>query len=127
MEDLDIRDDEGFYQVILQDYTNEEVKVFVQCLMSKNIQPEDTMRCLTAIGCNMDLSHEVYQEMFTDDEGNDDSYPTSEFQEFVNEGVDALLYEHDTIGWAKFLLKTLLKRENYELLAILKLETTWNI
>ena len=127
MMDLDLRDDEGFYQVMLQDYNNEEVKVFVQCLMSKNIGPEDTMRCLTAIGMNMGLSHEVYESMFTDDDGNDDSYPTSEFQEFVNEGVDALLYEHDTIGWVKFLLKELLKRENYELLAILKLETTWNI
>ena len=121
-------DAEGFYEVLIQEYTNEECKTFVKCIMSRNIQAEDTMRCLTAIGCSMGLSHDTYEKAEADEEeGTLDHYTTSDFQEFVNEGVQTLLYDNDQDEWIRFLLKELLAQENYELLHTLKLEKTWNI
>ena len=124
---FDEPNDDGLYQVLLQDYTNEEVKVFVQCIMSGNIGPEDIMRCLTAIGCNMCLDHDLYEASETDEEGQLTEYVTSQFQEFVNEGVEMLMYQSDPEAWIRFLLKELLKDENYELLHTLQIEKTWNI
>lgn len=126
---MDIFDitESGFEKVLQQEYTDQEVKVFVDCIMSDNIDAMDIMRCLAAIGVNMNLSHSLEEKSETDEDGELDTYVTSEFQEFINDSVEALMYQRNSKDWVRFYRDQLLNQENYELLHILKLEQTWNI
>lgn len=115
----------GFIEILSNTYTDREVEVFVHCLMSGNIGPEDTMRSLSAIGQNLDICHEVYTVSETDEEGEMEDFQTSDFQMFINESIEFLLYESDPLGWIAFYRDYLLQIENYELLHTLKLEEKW--
>ncbi len=119
----DFIQDEGFYKLLSQNYTHEEIKVFIMCIMSKNISSEDLMKSLTAIGVGLKLDHELYYEVGSEEE----DFPTSEFQEFLDTSVNYIMYNKDYFGWIRFLRKGLLHTENYELLHTLQLESTWNI
>lgn len=110
-----------------KNFTDLECKTFVECIMSQNISPDDVCRSLVGLGVNIDLSHEIIEESELDEDGELEIFTTSEFQNFVNESVDKLLYDKDAISWIKFYRKLLLKLERYELLHTLKLEKTWNI
>lgn len=124
---LEESDVERYIDMLSKEYPNDEIKVFVECIMSKNIRAEDMFRCLTAMAVNMKLDWEFYEVSETDEEGELQQYATSDFQLFIDESISYLMYENDFIGWLKFYKKQLLKVENYELLHILKLEQTWNI
>ena len=52
-----------------QEYTDEEVRVFLKCIMSQNISAEDVLKCLAAIGVNLQLDHELYEMSETTQEG----------------------------------------------------------
>ena len=119
--------DEEIQGILKANYTDLECKTLVDCIMSNNISPEDAIKSVTALGVNINLSHSAIEESEMDEEGELEIFTTSEFQMFLDESVDKLLFDEDTIGWAKFYKKTLLEREKYELLHTLKLEKTWNI
>ena len=119
--------DEEIKGILKDNYTDLECKTFVQCIMSNNISPEDAIKSVTALGVNINLSHSAIEKSEMDEEGELEIFTTSEFQMFLDESVDKLLFDEDTIGWVKFYKKTLLEREKYELLHTLKLEKTWNI
>lgn len=117
----------GFERIVLQEYTDEEVRVFLKCIMSQNISAEDVLKCLAAIGVNLQLDHELYQMSETTQEGELEEFTSSDFQEFVNESVDFLLYEKDYLGWLRWFRDKLIELENYELLQELQIEREWNI
>lgn len=117
----------GFQRVVLQEYTDEEVRVFLKCIMSQNISAEDVLKCLAAIGVNLQLDHELYEMSETTQEGELEEFTSSDFQEFVNESVDFLLYEKDYLGWLRWFRDKLIELENYELLQELQIEREWNI
>lgn len=117
----------GFERIVLQEYTDEEVRVFLKCIMSQNISAEDVLKCLAAIGVNLQLDHELYEMSETTQEGELEEFTSSDFQEFVNESVDFLLYEKDYLGWLRWFRDKLIELENYELLQELQIEREWNI
>jgi len=119
--------DQEIKGILKASYTDLECKTLVNCIMSDNISPEDAIKSITALGVNINLSHSAIEESEIDEEGELEIFTTSEFQMFLDECVDILLFDKDTIGWAKFYKKTLLQKERYELLHTLKLEKTWNI
>jgi hypothetical protein len=110
-----------------KEYTDAQCRNLVNCIMSENIGPDDVCKSLVGLGVNLNLSHELVEESEMDEDGELETFETSEFQNFVNESIESLLYNKDTMSWVKFYRKTLLQFEKYELLHILKLEKTWNI
>ena len=124
---------EGFkyYEVASEDYTDQEIKIFVECLMVGDIDPEWTLKCLTAVALNIGISEEEYEESETiegdgDDAGEVETYITSDFMKFVDHSLVLLLLENDKQGWIEWYRDALLQEENYEMLHKLKLESQWN-
>ena len=119
--------DEEIKGILKASYTDLECKTLVNCIMSDNISPEDAIKSITALGVNINLSHSAIEKSEIDEEGELEIYKTSEFQMFLDQCVDTLLFDEDSKSFLKFYKKTLIELEKYELLHILKLEKTWNI
>jgi hypothetical protein len=121
-----------YYEVASEDYTDQEIKIFVECLMVGNIDSEWTLKCLTAVALNIGLSEDEYEESETlgpeagDDEGKLETFTTSDFIKFVDDSLVLLLLEKDKDTWINLYRDALLSVENYEMLHKLKLENQWN-
>ena len=120
---------EDFKKILTSQYSNQEAVTLVRCLMSANITHLDSVKCLAALGKNLELSQDMNLEVTEIDEvdGEEYVYKTSIFQMFVDASVDSLLYEKDSKKWVIFYRDYLLELEEYELLNTLKLEKTWKI
>lgn len=119
--------DEELKGILSNTYSDLECKTLIKCIMSDNISPEDAIKSITALGVNIDLSQIGIEKCEMDEEGELETYRTSEFQMFLDESVDRLLFDRDSESFLKFYKKTLIEKEKYELLHTLKLEKTWNI
>tara|TARA_R110001632_G_scaffold77512_3_gene174810 strand:+ start:4076 stop:4471 length:396 start_codon:yes stop_codon:yes gene_type:complete len=123
---------EGFkyYEVASEDYTDQEIKIFVECLMVGDITAEWTLKCLTAVALNIGISEEEYEESeyeeSEDSVGEVETYVTSDFIKFVDQSLVLLLLEGDRQGWIELYRSALIQEENYEALHKLKLESQWN-
>ena len=119
--------DEDLKALLKGSYTDLNCKAFVQSIMSDNISPDDSCRCLVGLGVNLNLSRRAIQTSVMNEQGELESIETSEFQIFLDVSIDKILFDKDLIGWAKFYKNTLIIMERYELLHTLKLEKTWNV
>ncbi len=128
---LENLDENGFYPIDIEQYTDKEVNTFVNCIMSDNIAFEYILNCIVGIGASIDLGfekYEIYKEVDSEDEEEGQEPQTSsEFEEFLNESIDLLIYDKAHKSWVKYFRDLLVSKEKYELLHILKLEETWNI
>ena len=130
MKQEDKQDGFKYYEVASEDYTDQEIKIFVECIMVGDINPEWTLKCLTAVALNIGISEEEYEESETiedgDEEGQIETYITSDFIKFVDHSLVLLLLDNDKQGWIEWYRNALLQEENYEMLHKLKLEQQWN-
>lgn len=121
----------NYYHVKDRDFTDSEVKIFIECLMIGKIDSEWILKCLTAVAINIGLCEEEYEEVLELDEESEDgaieTYPTSDFLKFVDQSLLLLLIEKDKQKWIRLYRDALLSVENYEMLHKLKLEQEWNI
>tara|TARA_R110002049_G_scaffold78414_1_gene199670 strand:+ start:855 stop:1247 length:393 start_codon:yes stop_codon:yes gene_type:complete len=128
---LENLDEDGFYPIDIEEYTDKEVNTFVNCIMSDNIAFEYILNCVVGIGASIDLGfekYEIYKEVDSEDEEEgQESQTSSEFEDFLNGSIDLLIYDKAHKDWLKYFRDLLVSKEKYELLHILKLEKTWNI
>lgn len=121
----------SYYHVKDRDFTDSEIKIFVECLMIGKIDSEWILKCLTAVAINIGLCEEEYEEVLQLDEDDENAtvekYETSDFLKFVDESLLLLLIEKDKQKWIRLYRDALLSVENYEMLHKLKLEQEWNI
>ena len=119
-----------YFEAADTEYTDDEVKTFVDCLMVGQVDAEWTLKCLTAIALNVGLSEEEYEVAEEvsegEEEGNLETYETSDFIEFIDMSLVLLLLQKKKHKWIRLYRDALLSVENYEMLHKLKLEKTWN-
>tara|TARA_R110002050_G_scaffold117237_1_gene233986 strand:+ start:121 stop:480 length:360 start_codon:yes stop_codon:yes gene_type:complete len=118
---------ERYFEIGDIEYTIDEVKTFVECIMSNNLDVEYTLKCLTAIALQAQIDEEERVESEVNEEGVEEQWKTSDFIEFIDAGLVFLLHDKDPQSWIKLYRETLLKLERYETLHTLKLEQKWNI
>lgn len=125
-----------YYEIKDIDYSDDDIRIFINCLMSGNISPEYILKCVTAIALKIGLSEEEYTETFIpeydpnaseEDSQEEETYSTSEFMNFVDISLVTLVFDKMRRSWIMSFRKLLLEKEQYELLHELKLEETWNI
>ena len=128
---LEKLDEDGFYPIDIEEYTDKEVNTFVNCIMSDNIAFEYILNCVVGIGASIGLNfekYEIYNEVFSEEDDEDlEPQTSSEFEDFLNGSIDLLIYDKAHNDWLKYFRDLLVNKEKYELLHILKLEKTWNI
>lgn len=107
------------------EYTLDEIEVFVNCIMSNNLDTEYVLRCLTAIALNAELSQEERLMSEDGEDGEVETWETSDFIDFIDESLCHLLHEEDTKSWIRLYRDTLIVEEKYEILHKLKLEKRW--
>ena len=120
-------EDDGlvYYKAPDVPYTLNEISIFVDCIMSDEINKDYILKCLTAIAMQMELSDEPYDKAELDAEGNIEEFKSSKFMEFVDAGLVLLLHDDNSAGWIVFFRDQLIKEEQYETLHYLKLEERW--
>lgn len=118
--------DDGF-EVKREDYTLEESVIFIHSLMTANLDEKRMIQCLMGLGFAIDVCEEKYEKYEVDSEGQLESQMTSDMMQYVDKTLDLLLIKEDKYGWIEYLKEVLLKMENYEALAVFKLEETWGI
>lgn len=111
-----------YYNAPEEEYTLNEVSIFIDCIMSNQINSDYILKCLTAISLQMKLSDESYDAAELDDGGNIEEFETSDFMKFVDESLVILLHDNDPDTWVVFFRDQLIKYEIYETLHYLKLE-----
>ena len=113
------------YLVEKDDFVEDDIKVFVDSIMSKKISALYIQKCILAIGVYIELSEEEYMDGEPDENGEE--FATNDFFDFVEKSMQCLVFEKDTRSWILSFRNLLLEMENYELLNILKLEKKWRI
>ena len=124
-----------YYEIKDIEYSDDDIRVFINCLMSGNISPEYILKCVTAIALKIGLSEEEYIETFIpeydpnaseEDSQDEETFETSEFMNFVDISLVTLVFDKMRRSWIMSLRNLLIDKEQYELLHELKLEQTWN-
>ena len=111
-----------YYIAPAEPYTLNEVSIFVDSIMSNMIKPEWILKCLTALALQMEISDEEYESCETDEDGMLETFKSSKFIEFIDDGLVMLLYDKDPGAWVVYFRDYLIKLEQYETLHYLKLE-----
>ncbi len=122
----------GYFGIVEEEFTKQEIKIFVECLMVGEINSEWILKCLTAVALNIGLSEEEYEETEIipaegEEEEQTETFMTSDFIKFVDDSLLYLILSKDKDRWIRLLRDALLYVENYEMLDYLKLEKQWNI
>lgn len=117
--------DDKYFDVGDVEYTLDEVEVFVNCIMSNNLDTEYVLKCLTAIALNLELSEEERPMSEDGEDGEVETWETSDFIDFIDESLCLLLHDENTRGWIKLYRDTLILQEQYITLHKLKLEDKW--
>lgn len=120
----------NFAEVVVDDYTDADAILMVECIMSRNISTEWILKCVTSIALNLGLDEEVEIVELEQDEDDPFSqmsegpmtYQTSEFVEWVGEATNMLLIENNYKKFIQFYYDSLLDKEKYEILGRLELE-----
>ena len=110
-------------------YTDRDIQVFVECLMSGGISPKYVAKCIIAIALYLDLDREEYEEQTQEEDeyGDVDTYKTSEFNEFTEISLVYLATGKTSLEWLRSFKELLLRLERYELLHVLELESRYKV
>jgi hypothetical protein len=135
MEELLLDEGLKYYEIEDVEYSYDDVRIFIDCLMSGNISPEYILKCVTAIAIKIGLSQEEYMEKFIpeydpnaseEDSQEEEEYSTSDFMNFVDISLVTLVFDKMRRSWIMSFRNLLVQQEQYELLHELKLEEKWN-
>lgn len=134
-------DEFSFYDIAEGEYTDSEAILFVECIMSRNIDPEWELKCITALAINLGLDEELYEvpDVLSESEGEDMNNPfgmlmpmegpnlTSDFNEWVEKSMELIVYQKRYQDWIQLYFVTCLKYEKYEILHRLDIHKRFNV
>lgn len=112
-----------------QNFTERDLELFVECIMSGNISDKYVNKSILAIALTLKLDIEEY-EIYVEPSDEDELPPmntSSEFFDFIDTSCNLLEVGNLKQKWCLYFRDFLIKKEYYEILHILDLEGRYSI